>query len=250
MLSEVIAHPDESKRRALFVLFKKLLNSQGSIQGNCIMPYNWIVEMQAKAYMRNPASYQWSALNVRFREAEEEVAREEIVHSLSEETRRQHREWEEEFKDIYRRAKPAFQQIFVSRDDRPSLKEVTEKLLGEGGAHLQIGANLIEKATGRRPTVSETRGFIDRCPPFKNLLISLCFSQYDRCIREDRRPSLGKAGRVDMYSSVYLSYCDFFITNDDGQLKALKEVAKLAGLSASVSSYAAFTGDLFVLAPR
>jgi hypothetical protein len=31
-----------------------------------------------------------------------------------------------------------------------------------------------------------------------------CFTQYDRCIREERQQSLGRAGRNDMFSAVYL----------------------------------------------
>jgi hypothetical protein len=54
---------------------------------------------------------------------------------------------------------------------------------------------------------SEVKDFIDRCPPFKALLIALCFIQYDRCIRGENEPSLGKAGRYDTFSAVYLPYC-------------------------------------------
>ncbi len=240
LISEVIATPDEEDRKALLDLLKRFLNF-----GTCIMPYNWIVEEQAKAYQRDPGGYDWKRLNVQFREAEQEIVRQEFIHSISDETRGNHKEWEKQFRDIYRTAKPAFQKIFrVGSDEWPSLREVTEKLLAERGAHLAIGASLIEKATGTRPGEAQTKDFIEHCPPFKALLVALCFAQYGRCIRPERKQSLGKAGRVDMFSAVYLAYCSVFVTSDDGQCKALTAVSELAALEASIVMYRDFRNEL------
>jgi hypothetical protein len=81
----------------------------------------------------------------------------------------------------------------------------------------------------------------------KALLLALCFSQYDRCIREERQESLGRAGRLDVFSSVYLSYCRVFVTNDDGQCKALKAVAELMGREVEILMYEEFKAKLFGL---
>ena len=243
-LSEVVACPDELERRRLLDVFKRLLNS-----GNCIMPLQWIVEEQAKAYQRDPTAYDWKRLDVRFKEGENEIARQEIIHSLSEETRASQKAWEKQFQSIYRDARAAFQALFEASDKRPSLREVTDKLLAEGGAHLGIGANLIEKATGTHPSEADTKDFMERCPPFKALLVALCFAQYDRCIRSEREQSLGKAGRVDMLSAVYLPYCKTYITNDEGQNKALNAVAELMEVEVSVVLYEDFKSQLFGLKP-
>jgi hypothetical protein len=243
-LSEVIACPDELERRRLLDVFKRLLKS-----GNCIMPFQWIVEEQAKAYQRYPSGYDWKRLDVRFKEGESEIARQEIIHSLSGETRASQKAWEKQFQNIYRDAKPAFQALFEASDKRPSLREVTEKLLAEGGAHLGIGVNLIEKATGTRPSEADTKDFMGRCSPFKALLVALCFAQYDRCIRSEREQSLGKAGRIDILSAVYLPYCKSYVTNDEGQNKALNAVAELMEADISVVLYEDFTDRLFGLKP-
>src|SRR3989442_15125301 len=118
---------------------------------------------------------------------------------------------------IFSAAKPAFQTLFDGGEERPSMQAVTEHLMSGEGAYLTIGAGLMERATKTLPAESEVRDFIERCPPFKALLVALCFSQYDRCIRGKREPSLGKAGRYDMFSAVYLTYCKVFVTNDEGQ---------------------------------
>ena len=44
-ISEIVATRDETERKALLDVVKRLL-----AHGNCIMPFNWIIEHQAKAY--------------------------------------------------------------------------------------------------------------------------------------------------------------------------------------------------------
>lgn len=243
-LSEIIACRDGQERRRLLDVCKRLLTS-----GNCIMPFQWIVEEQAKAYQRDPSGYEWRRLNVPFKEGESEIARQEIIHSLSEETRANQKAWEKQFQQIYRDAKNAFQTLFEASEKRPSLREVTDKLLAEGGAHLAIGADLVERATGACISEADTKDFMERCPPFKALLMALCFAQYDRCIRSEREQSLGKAGRVDMLSAVYLPYCRTYVTNDEGQCKALNAVAELMHAEVGVVLYEDFKKQLFGLTP-
>ena len=175
-----------------------------------------------------------------------EIARQEFIGSFSDETRAENRKSEQEFKSLFANDRPAFDQIFEDRSrQRPSLREVTEILLG--GAYLEIGADLVAKATGIRPTGSEVKEFMDRCPPFKALLAALSFTHYDRCIRGENEPSLGKAGRLDMYSAVFLPYCKLFVTNDEGQCKALTAITELLGLDVSVVMYGEFKGRLYGL---
>jgi hypothetical protein len=185
---------------------------------------------------------------VRFPAAEQEIVRQEIIHLVSEETKLSNRDSDKDFTQIFKTAKPAFQKLFDSRTgQRPLLREVTDILLADGGAHLSIGASLVERATGTRPAGAEVKDFMERCPPFKALLVALCFSQYDRCIRGEREPSLGKAGRQDMFSAVYLPYCKVFVTNDEGQGKALVAVSDLMEQPASILMYDEFKANLFGL---
>jgi len=149
---------------------------------------------------------------------------------------------------IFAAAKPAFQRLFEDGSgQRPSLRDVTDILLAVGGAHLSIGAGLVERAIGTPPVDADVKDFMDRCPPFKALLVALCFSQYDRCIRGEREPSLGKAGRLDVFSAVYLPYCQVFVTKDEGQHKALTAVSELMELSTSILMYEVFKANLFGL---
>ena len=246
VLAEVIAHPEETERRRLLKILDRLLHP-----GHCTMPFQWIIEHQAKAYQNDQKGYEWRKLNIRFFQGEQEIFRQEIVHELSEETRTSNRKWDKDFKALFSAARPAFQQLF-EQEERPSLKAVTEHLMSGagagGGAYLSIGAGLMERATKVLPPESDVKDFIDRCPPFKALLIALCFSQYDRCIRGENVPSLGKAGRYDMFSAAYLSYCKVFVTRDEGQWKALTAVAELMGREVEILMCDAFKAKLFGLA--
>ena len=38
----------------------------------------------------------------------------------------------------------------------------------------------------------------------------------------------------DLFMSVHLPYCDWFVTNDDGQAKSLRVVAAHAGLETKI----------------
>jgi hypothetical protein len=67
------------------------------------------------------------------------------------------------------------------------------------------------------------------------------------CIRDPRKASLGKAGRYDMFTAVYLPYCEVFVTNDPGQWKTLTAVADLTGSEMEILLYADFKANLFWL---
>ena len=238
VLAEVIADRDEEERRRLLGVLDKLMHP-----GTCIKPFQWIIEHQAKAYQQSKVAYDWRKLDVRFYAGEQEIYRQEIVHKLSEETRTSNKKWDRDFWGMFRAARPAFQKLFET-EERPSLRAVTEHLMSGGGAYLSIGAGLIERATKVRPPESEVRDLIDRCEPLKALLVALCFSQYDICIRDPRKPSLGKAGRYDMFSAVYLPYCREFVTNDPGQWKALTAVAELMNREMPILMYDEFRAGL------
>lgn len=241
-ISEVAANSSPTRRRKLLALMGRLLKA-----GMCILPYNVIAERHAEAYREHRERYLWTEVDVRFPEAELEIVDQEIIHAISDQARKTLHEWDKGFRKVFADARHAFEVLFDS-PARPTLGEVTERLLDEGGAHLALAADLFEKWTGERLSEAETKNFMDKCPPFKALLVAICFSQYDRCIRPSKQPSLGRAGRIDMFSAAYLPYCGVFVTQDAGQYNALFRVAELMGLeTTSVLTYTTFRDRLFAL---
>ncbi len=240
--SEVFACPDQALRRRLFEAIRLVLDS-----GICLRSFSWIVQEHVKAYWRDPSSYDWRRHGVRFWELEEEIYRDELIHSVSAETRAMHKKLEALFRDVHRDVKAAFPTPARSREPSPSLREVTKALLAVKGPCLVVGAGLIESVVGRNPSGAETRAFMERSPPFKAMLLAEAVAFYDRCLRPERERSPGRAGRIDMLSAVYLPYCSAFVTNDNGQWRALKEVSALAHLSASVLRYSEFRSRALAL---
>ena len=78
------------------------------------------------------------------------------------------------------------------------------------------------------PDEDTIRRLVDTCPPFRALLMAVFVGEHDRCVRsltEAERKSL--ASRNDLFMSVYLPYCDEFISDDRDQIRCLKEVVSL-----------------------
>jgi len=240
VLEEVIADPEEGERRRLLELVGRFLHS-----GCCIMPFHWIIEHQAKAYWGDRCCYAWRNVDVRFLEAEREIREQSVIHGLSGQTKKHNKAADEEYCAIFSRARPRFQRLFTRDKERPPLQDFVQHLLSPGGAYLSWAADLMKRATGSRPSETEAKEFIDRCPPFNALLVALGISQYDRCVREDGKCWVGRAGRNDMFSAVYLPYCHVFVTNDLGQKKALQEVVNLTALPTVILMHGEFKSTLF-----
>lgn len=96
---------------------------------------------------------------------------------------------------------------------------------------------MYHRATGVSLDEKSIRGFITASPPPRAALLGLFVDYYERCIRDLKvGPSL-RAGRYDLFMSVYLPYCDQFITDDDKQRKSLQEVTSMGGFATKVRTY-------------
>ncbi len=87
----------------------------------------------------------------------------------------------------------------------------------------------------------ESGKFVNNCPPFRALVYAYAITAYDRGCTQ--RPSGGpkySAGRNDQFMSVYLPYCDIFITADSAEEMCLREIARAAKVATEVLSYKDF----------
>ncbi len=229
-LGELIATTHTARRKLLLDLCKRLLAA-----GDCLLPHDEVLKELIKQDAKS-SSFNWEAVPVRCKEYEEEIARQELI---DDEIARQQRcfagEVGNEFAEIYERARPHFQKLFRRRSATPvSLPQLISALQGPSGAFWSLGAGCYRKAAGATLDEAATRNFVDICPPFRALLIALCVAQHQRSIQNPRQRSTGV---FDLYASVYLPYCEQFVTADPGQEAALLQVASLAKLTAEVRSY-------------
>jgi hypothetical protein len=231
------------QRKMLLNLCKRLLSS-----GLCMLSHDALLRTLT-THFSETKKLNWRSVSARFADYEQEIARQEnMTDELAEKQKNYMRRRQKEFAKLFDDDRPAFDRLY-SRETptRPrTFPEFVSRLGIEGGAFWGIGASFCEQVTGYRPDEQAIRKFIDKCPPFRAWLLAICFAQYDRCIRDPNSgPSL-RAGKFDLYMSVYLPYCDQFITAEKRgrQLRALQEVASAANLGVRVRSYGDFKNGL------
>ncbi len=240
-IGEIVATNDTARRKLLLDLSKLLLTV-----GECLLPHAELLESVAKQHATT-TGLKWDTVPVRCREFEDEIARQEIVDdNIAAEQRPFSAEVGSEFAQIYERARPHFQKLFRRHSAQPpSLGELIEALQVPGGAFWSLASGLHSKPTGVNIDETAARGFVDVCPPFCALLMALCVAQYQRSIQNPQQKSTGV---FDLYASVYLPYCQEFVTADPAQQTALVQVASLAKLTTRVRSYADFRAALLLRA--
>jgi hypothetical protein len=243
-VSEIIATTSGERRRKLLRVCRGLLSS-----GDCIDPQHEIIRKMVKSF-EETSPFDWTDVNVRFPEAENEIARQDnFGDDLAEEEREEARVLDGTFVKIYDDAKPAFDKLFAAGKEKVprSVSELVARLQITGGAFWTLASNLYARVGRIRPDETTIRRFVTECPPFHALMIALCTAQYDRCVRpQNVGPSL-RSGRNDTFMSVCLPYCEQFVTNDSGQLECYKEVISICDLNVDIRSYEDFRNGFFVM---
>ncbi len=240
-LGEIISTRDPDQRYRLLAGARALLTA-----GDCIYPYHLILERLIESYDTNPKGFDWQRIGVGFPQAEYMIARQtSIDEALSQKNRNYYKENDREFKDIYSRARPHFEKIFeTSSDPRPDFPDVLEGFNQDDGALWGFAEDIYKKIGHKSFNQKNLRDFYDKCPPFRALVLSLCVAVYERCVRDPRQGESCRAGRVDLFCSAYLPYCQEFVTHDPRQLLALQMVAAHGYLQVNVRSFDDFRKGL------
>lgn len=241
-VSEIIATTSGERRRKQLGVCRRLLSS-----GDCIEPQHEIIRQMVEQFERT-MPFNWTAVNVRFPEAENEIARQEdFGDELSQQEREEARALDTKFVDVYENAKSEFDKIFSEGAVRPaSAAELIERLQ-TGGAFWKLAENLYSRVAKRPFDTAKVRQFFDACPPFHALMVALFVAQYDRCIRPQNVGPSFRSGRNDTFMSVCLPYCEQFVTNDLRQLRCFKEVVSICELKVAVRSYEEFRNGFLSL---
>ena len=116
-LAEVSATRNPVRRERLIRVLRLLL-----LDGICIKPYQWIMSISAKEYLKDRRRFRWDRLKLRFPEAEQAVARHELLDDhTSEQTRAENKAWGQGFEEMHRKERIDFDQYFSQTGDkRPS----------------------------------------------------------------------------------------------------------------------------------
>jgi hypothetical protein len=240
-VTEPLATSDEVKRNRLF----KTLNALRK-NGECLEAHHWIFTQLVKNFEKDRSS-KWDSLDIRFVECEQALARGELSEKESKEEREFAADSEARFTATFGDARPHFEEVFTAGTVRPATAdELRQHLDGVGGAFWNYASGLYQRAAGHRPTEDQVRAFVDDCPPFLALMLSLMHAQFEWSIREKQITKRKRVGKIDLFCAGYLPYCDIFITNDAEQRRCLREIAAAAKLSVEVYSHAQFRDRLMV----
>src|SRR5437016_510393 len=73
-VAEVVATTDPAERKRLLEKFRVL-----TTEGECILPYNLIIDQGVTHFHNNPASFNWDQWNVRSPVIEHEIVRQRVI---------------------------------------------------------------------------------------------------------------------------------------------------------------------------
>lgn len=240
-ISELVATPTSTKRASLFDCCQRLLAS-----GDCIDPFNWIVEKHVQAFDQNALNYDWKRISVRNRQIEREIVERTLFDDdLAHEEKESAGETKASFENYFSGMRPRFDQIFSNGTERPAtLGEFVSILQRPGGAFWTgYGRTFYARNVQHEPEEKSVRDLADRCPPFLMMVLAAVMAQYARAIVGNPKKKK-RAGRVDLLMSVYLPYCRVFVTHDDDQTVCLREIGKAGGSDSEILSYAEFRSRL------
>ncbi len=247
VIDEIIAHRDNRGREGLRGLCRRFLQSDSDI----LLPFHEITKKLAEAFLRD-GTLDFSRLDVRSTEYEEFIRQGDVseYEDLFAEQRESARHVSKQFDGVFDPVRAGFQRNFETMDTRrpESASELEAIYKRSGGHYWKVAINLFERATGKRVDEKTIRRFIMECPPFRALLSALNVALFHRCVPEEQRSNV--AGRNDLFMSVYLPYCDDFVSNDRAQQKALREVVSLADVPTRIWWYEEFARSFSIGSQR
>lgn len=248
-IEEMVACADSAKRNPLFTCCARIQEGRT----DCIYPHNELLRRLIVDHSRNPAGFDWMTVNVRAWDIERAIKRRELIgdEQLSAERRIEQSERAKQYKKMFWGLRPKIEKVFNAHGEHPptTFRQAIARLQNsEPNLIWGMGKLLYDRATGTEACEASIREFMDVCPPFRALIYAMLMSWYDISVRDRHTGERFRAGRTDLFMSVYLAYCDQFVTAEvrGEQEKCLREVAAVANLESEVLSYDNFHDSFLI----
>jgi len=244
-MEELFATSPASRRNDLFTSCRKIQSGPSE----CFLPSNLLTEQLILAHFNDPAAFNWKTVDVRWPDCDRAIRDPGFYDDEPTSKEQRNFQWELRQSDKQRfvKLRPKLQPIFAAHGEVPptTCQEAISRLDNVGNSAMwyqaQFYYDLVTTMDSTEPTVKE---FAAACPPFLALIYAKFLPWYNNAVRD---PSTGErvtAGSNDLYMSVYLPYVDMFVTDDEDQERALREVARLAKLETKILSYKDFCATL------
>ena len=225
-IADVCAIGDAEKRLSLRSFLSRLSSNRAPLQ----VP-NLLLQELTLAYSRKEG---YVRLSVGENEAPQYKAMLNCSPEMGEELRRGMRAWqksfEQPFKDIFRRARAAFQKLFSNgRVKRPrSRSALIRHYCKDHEFLLRYVGPIYRRLVGAELSLAALPELLSAVPSWVLYLGGWALSIFERDIRLEgygagRKGKAGKKpGTLDLWCAVYLPYCDRFVTKDPKQRRALR----------------------------
>jgi hypothetical protein len=250
-IEELVSTSDPVKRAALFTYCARLQDGPT----DCLYPQNELIRLLAAEHFRNPSAFNWTTVDVRGWEYEDAIRRRYFVfdQELAVVQYKELKSRQKNYKEMFSSLRPELRKVFDAHGEAPpaTLREALSRLQsGEGRLIWGIGKLLYDRGAETNASEATVRQFMEVCPPFRALIYAMLMSWYDLGVRDPHVGEKFKAGGNDLFMSIYLPYCDRFVTAErkGEQEKCLREVAFVAGLETKIVSYDDFCNSFLVTA--
>ncbi|MGB6387738.1 MAG: hypothetical protein WBF25_21100 [Terriglobales bacterium] len=247
-VEELFATPTPDDRDALFTSCRRLQRGPSE----CLLPPNKLLEQLILNHINDPKNFNWKFVNVRWPRCEAAIRDAQFFadERVSQGQREFQRERKKIGKDDLVALRPKIQAIFEAHGEAPPVTfqpAISRLENSNDGRAVSYAATRfydhVAKVNTDEVTVKE---FMSVCPPLRALVYAIFVPWYNTAVRDYHAGQKLDAGNNDLFMSVYLPYCDRFVTNDAGQEKALREVAAVANLDTEVLSYDDFCASFLV----
>ena len=232
---EIAATPQAALRKELLSLCRSMVD-------DCLHPPNWITDALICSFEQSQNTFDWWNVLIEWPELQQKLATPDFFdNEIAGVTRAELRGREQQFGDLFSLGRKPIEETFrQSEEERPKsfheyLPVIPEELLKKG-------QSFYSEATKREPPPKQVIArFIAVCPPFRALANMAFVPEYEYWIRNLHTSESCRAGANDLFSAVYLPYCNKFVTDDQRQLRALELVAVESDLKdVGVLSYKKF----------
>lgn len=136
------------------------------------------------------------------------------------------RELEKSFSESHREARLEVRKLF-SPEPPKSLGQLLQLCCNNPQSFLSTASALYESITGKLLDEIEMRVLFRVIPEWPLYLAGWAQGMYARAVQEQNYSPKKNPGTIDLWFAVHLAHCDFLVTNDYGQYKALRVINAL-----------------------
>jgi hypothetical protein len=150
---------------------------------------------------------------------------------LSKELQQESYEWkknlEDQFTEAHRRARRELQKAFAPADRPKSLAKLLHLFCHNPKMILPTVSSVYQSIAGRPLDMEGLLEVFRSLPEWPLFMAGWAQGMYARALREQGYGPRGNAGTIDLWFAVYLAHCDFLVTDDRAQYKALRVINTL-----------------------